>query len=221
MTQFADRQGDVLSHADIMRRVADERDPSRRLIVEPFFGALREDKTAAASLDFHLGNRFTIFQRRRGVVHDPAEEADGTTDSARGIAVEEYFVPFGDQFVLHPGHLVLGTTLEWFRFPLDLMAYVAGRSIHGRRGLLIATATAVHPGSAGTITLELSNTGEIAVALRPGIKIGQLSFHSVQAVDPQAKRTRFVATLRPVLGHYTKSMSESFLLGLKEQESGG
>jgi dCTP deaminase len=130
------------------------------------------------------------------------------------VATEEFFVSFGDHFVLHPGHLVLGSTLEWFRFPLDVMAYVIGRSIWGRRGLLVATATAVHPGSAGTIALELSNTGEIAVALKPGVRIGQLFFHRVEGQIEEGARTSFAGSLHPDLGHYIASESEKFLLGL-------
>jgi dCTP deaminase len=196
----------------------------KRLIVEPNFQNFHVENSrpsAAASIDFHLGNRFTVFRRRRGVLHHPLNNK--TTNNREGekkkvemsdVSTEEFFVSFGDYFVLHPGHLVLGTTLEWFRLPMDLMAYVVGRSIWGRRGLLIATATAVQPGSAGTITLELSNTGEIAVELQPGLRIGQLFFHNVEGCDQDSKRTQFSGALRPILGNYTKSKSENFLTGL-------
>ena len=180
-----------------------------RFIVEPQFDLPGRKPSAAASIDFHLGNRFSVLRRRHDVQHDPlalAAEADAAT--------EEFFVSFGDHFVLHPGHLVLGTTLEWFRFPLDIVAYVVGRSIWGRRGLSIATATAVQPGSAGTITLELSNTGEIAVALKPGVRIGQLFCHLVEPAPEEASRTSFSGALRPILGRYSTSESEQFLLKL-------
>ncbi len=200
----------AMNRRAIRERMEEESRWERRLIVEPYFGFLNQRSSASASIDFHLGNRFTVFRRRRDVLHDPqAHEAD--------VLTEEFFVSLGDRFVLHPGHIVLGTTLEWFRFPLDLMAYVVGRSIWGRRGLMIATATAVQPGSAGTITLELSNTGEIAVALKPGVRIGQLFFHEVEAADEGSIRTRFSGALKPVLGNYIDSPSEAFLLGLSPQ----
>jgi dCTP deaminase len=36
---------------------------------------------------------------------------------------KEYFVPFGDKFVLHPGKFVLGITLEWIGLPTTLSGY--------------------------------------------------------------------------------------------------
>jgi dCTP deaminase len=179
---------------------------SQRIVVDPQFEIPVEVSTASASIDIHLGNRFNILHRRRDIEHDPlAPEAD--------VATEEFFVSFGDKFPLHPGHLVLGTTLEWFRFPLDLMADVVGRSIWGRRGLLIASATAIQPGSAGTITLELSNLGEIPVSLTPGVSIGQLFFHMVEPpLRSDSKLTSFSGFLRPTLGHYKESEIEKFLL---------
>ncbi len=196
-----------ISREVLSRRMSSDTPWRQRFVIEPQFNASTSSPTAAASIDFHLGNRFTVLRRRRDVQHDPlAPEAD--------VATEEFFVSFRDQFVLHPGHLVLGTTLEWFHFPLDMMAYVVGRSIWGRRGLLIATATAVQPGSTGTITLELSNTGEISVALKPGVRIGQLFCHLVEPADEEASRTSFSGALRPILGSYKKSDSEKFLLGL-------
>jgi hypothetical protein len=87
---------------------------TERLVIEPNFGIASDKLSTAASVDFHLGSRFTVLYRRRDVVHDPLEGH---------VATEEYFVPHGDSFVLLPGQLVLGTTLEWFCFPLDLMAF--------------------------------------------------------------------------------------------------
>src|SRR6185295_20156844 len=109
------------------------------------------------------------------------------------------------------------TTLEWFRFPYDLMAYVVGRSIWGRRGLLIVTASAVHPGSSGTITLELCNMGDVAVVLRPGVAVGQLFFHKVgdeskKARHRESRRSTFSGSTRPILGEYIPSTVERFLL---------
>src|ERR1017187_4399950 len=148
-----------------------ERDLDSSLVIEPFFSNLKTARETA-SLDFHLGNRFTFLEARRKSQHSPLNKE---TD----VASREIFLPMGHQFSLHPGQVLLGTTLEWFRFPMDLMAYVIGRSSWGRRYLLIVTASAVHPGSSGIITLELANLSRYAITLMPGIKIGQLFFHRV------------------------------------------
>jgi dCTP deaminase len=184
-----------------------------RLVVEPWL----EDDTAgppdytAASLDFHLGSRFTV-QRggRRAIQHLPV-----TAESRDVIPPTELFIPIGQEFTLHPGQIVLGTTLEWFRFPSDLMAYVIGRSIWGRRGLLIVTAQAIHPGSSGTITLELSNLGDIGLPFPPGVSIGQLIFHKINVPMPVPTPIRdspYTATVRPILGEYKHTNQEKFLL---------
>ncbi len=140
----------ALSRAEVLSRTKD-RSWAKRLVVEPNFTCSNDAPTTAASLDFHLGNRFKVFRRRRNVMHNPLSHEItrlGTTHNDESlpmpdaeISTREFFVPFGEHFVVHPGHVVLGTTLEWFRLPVDMMAYVVGRSIWGRRGLLVATAT--------------------------------------------------------------------------------
>jgi dCTP deaminase len=180
-----------------------------RLIIDPFLPTARAAR--GASLDFHLGTRFSVPRRRRAVKHDPlATNLDGD------IASAEFFVPLGDQVVLHPGQLVLGTTLEWYCFPDNVVAVAEGRSIWGRRGVLVATATAVQPGSTGTITLELSNVGEIAIVLQPGAAIGQLFFHAITRPDAlgqdrQHRLSTFSAESRPVHGVYSASEVERYL----------
>jgi len=51
-------------------------------------------------------------------------------------------------------------------------------------GLVIATATAVHPGFCGTITLELVNVGEVPLVLYPGLCVAQMVlFEAKEATD--------------------------------------
>ncbi len=87
---------------------------------------------------------------------------------------------------MHPGQLVLGSTLEYVQLPRDLMAYVIGKSSWGRMGLVIATATKVDPGFKGCITLEIVNEGEIPLVLYPGLPIAQLVLHAVVDGDAYA-----------------------------------
>lgn len=194
-----------LSKADLEGRMNEEV-AGRRLSVEPRFPDYTTNKAAPASLDFHLGNRFVFLRRGRSTFNDPV--ADTIAPEATGT---EVFIPFGKVLHLHPGQLVLGTTLEWYRFPRDLMAYVVGRSIWGRRGLLVVTASAVQPGTSGTITLELTNVGEVAVVVKPGVAVGQLFFHEV-AAERRRGRPPFSVTHRPIFGQYRPSPVEELLL---------
>ncbi len=105
-------------------------------------------------------------------------------DQASGATLTRtHYVPFGKPFVLHPMTFVLAATLEWIRLPKSLAAYVVGKSSWGRCGLIIATATGVHPGFFGCITLELSNVGEIPIEVKPGYPICQLFVHTLEG-DP-------------------------------------
>ncbi|MGX9390543.1 dCTP deaminase domain-containing protein [Nitrobacteraceae bacterium UC4449_H16] len=47
----------------------------------------------------------------------------------------------------------------------------------GRLGMIVATAVGIHPGFAGSLTLELRNLGGAPITLYPGQTIAQLFFH--------------------------------------------
>ncbi|MEF8915929.1 dCTP deaminase, partial [Natronomonas sp.] len=91
--------------------------------------------------------------------------------------VDETYVEEGEDFILHPGDFVLGTTKERVEIPDDLIAHVEGRSSLGRLAVVVhATAGLCDPGYEGQITLELSNLGTAPVALTPEMRISQLTF---------------------------------------------
>ena len=154
----------ILSDRDILRRLE-----SGDLAVEPL-----EDldlQIQPASVDLRLGSEFLEFQRTNiSCIHPDAERE-----------VEEYItetvVEEGEDFILHPGDFVLGTTKERVEVPADLIAHVQGRSSMGRLAVVIhATAGIIDPGYRGQITLELSNLGTAPVALTPGMRISQVIF---------------------------------------------
>ena len=94
----------------------------------------------------------------------------------------------------------MGVTLEWIRLPNNLAGYVTARSSWGRRGLIIATATGVHPGFTGCLTLELSNVGEIPIAILPGMTVCQLFLHRVDTQSDTVDHSRLIGKRRPSLG---------------------
>jgi dCTP deaminase len=152
----------ILSDADILRRL-EEGD----LVVDPLDDL--DLQIQPASIDLRLGREFLEFQRTNiSCIHPNSEqEIDDYIDET---VVEE-----GEEFILHPGDFVLGTTHERVEIPSDLLAHVQGRSSLGRLAIVIhATAGVVDPGYKGQITLELSNLGTAPVALTPGMRISQL-----------------------------------------------
>jgi len=154
----------ILSDVDILRRLE-----AGELVVEPLDDP--DLQVQPASVDLRLGREFLEFQRTNiSCIHPDSEQE-----------VEEYvtetYVEEGDDFILHPGDFVLGTTHERVEIPPDLIAHVEGRSSLGRLAVVVhATAGLCDPGYRGQITLELSNLGTAPVALTPGMRISQLTF---------------------------------------------
>ena len=163
--------------------------------------------SGSASIDLRLGTWFMTLRQAR-MTHLAAgtkRRREGKRRRASRITeaklTKTHYVPFGKDFFVHTGSFVLAATLEWIRLPTDVAGYVIGRSTWGRRGLIIATATGVHPGFIGCLTLELRNVGEIPIAIRPGMRICQLFLHSVQSAGRGfVDQSAFNALRKPTLG---------------------
>lgn len=143
-----------------------------RLIVTPLFS---KDQIGEASIDIRIGNMFIVTRKGNLLGMDVARDM---LEERRSQS--RHYVNFHEQFFLHPNELVLAGTLEFFRLPNSVAAVVTSRSSWGRAGLVIATATAVHPGFKGTLTLELVNVGEVPLVLYPGISVAQIVFSACE-----------------------------------------
>ncbi len=183
-----------------------EKDP---LVISPHSDIKTIRKSGSASIDLRLGTWFVNLKKakiEKIEIGQSEHEAQiekikiGQSEHEAQLA-ETHYVPFGNEYLLHPRSFVLGTTLEWLRLPKDLSAYVIGKSSWGRRGLIIATATGVHPGFPGCLTLELTNVGEIPIEIQPGIKICQIFFHKVcKPVSKHIDQSQFIGSRKPKLG---------------------
>jgi len=166
---------------------------SDRLAVIPCL----EGSIQGASLDVHLGNWFAVARRTHLRCVDPGRKED--VERFMRVGREEFFVQAGKTFLIHPGDLVLGTTLEFISLPADMMAFVEGKSGLGRLGLIVATATQVAPGFRGVITLELVNSGTVPLELKPGMPIAQLVFQRLPAAARSLYRGAFQGQIKPVI----------------------
>jgi dCTP deaminase len=164
----------VLTKDKIWDQIKKDSDP---LVITPL---LEEKQVGASSVDIRIGHQFIILQRPAVTHVDPTK----VTHQEKSIYQTQHRirVSLNQEFVIHPGQLVLGSTLEYIAVPKDLAATVEGRSSWGRLGLIIATACSVSPGFKGCITLELLNQGEVPLVLYPGIRIAQLIFHRTEGV---------------------------------------
>lgn len=153
------------------------------------------ESSGSASVDLRLGSWFVTLRQARMSHLSTIDRV-----SASQIT-KSHYVPFGKEYLLHPRNFVLGVTLEWTRIPKNLAGYVTAKSSWGRRGLVIATATGVHPGFTGCLTLELTNLGEIPIALQPGMPICQLFLHNVDSGEPNlVDSSRFMGRRKPTVG---------------------
>lgn len=129
---------------------------------------LETNQIRPASVDIRLGNTFSIVE-----------------DSPSGILTLDREITYkticADTYLLLPGQFVLATTMEYFRLPQNLTAFVEGRSSLGRLGLFIQNAGWVDPGFEGEITLELYNANRCAIQLSSGRRVGQLVFAQMDA----------------------------------------
>jgi dCTP deaminase len=150
----------VLSDGSILRLVE-----AGRIVIEPWDASLVQP----ASVDLRLGNSFRVFHNHRVTAIDLRDPPTNLT--------EQVVVDDDEPFVIHPGEFVLGRTLEHVEIPDDIVARIEGKSSLGRLGLIVhATAGFCDPGFRGTLTLELANLTRVPIMLRPGAKIAQLSF---------------------------------------------
>lgn len=173
----------VLTGEEIIRRVKTPISDPKHLDITPF----DEDLVQDASLDVRLGNHLAVARKTRLTRIRIGDEGD--QEVLRTVGMERFYVPHGKLFVIHPGSLVLGTTLEFIALPTDVMAYVEGRSSIGRLGLVVATATQVAPGFHGVIVLELANSGTVPLEVQPGLSVAQLVFHPTDAsIQPYSGR---------------------------------
>ncbi|WXG40688.1 MAG: dCTP deaminase [Candidatus Freyarchaeum deiterrae] len=167
----------VLSTKSITERLFHE-DPLKRLVITPIIR--HETQIAHGSIDLRLGTEFIITKRTKYHLLDPLQE---DVESQIEQYQDKIYIGYKGKLILQPHQFVLGSTLEYIRLPNDLLGYVIGRSSWGRVGLIIATATMVGPGFAGSLTLELVNLGEADLALYPGTRIAQLVLHTLDQED--------------------------------------
>jgi dCTP deaminase len=165
----------ILNGTDLKSRI-NEVDYQKKLIVTPL---LNESQIGPASIDVRLGSSIVI-PRKTYVEKQDVTDRNVISQVENRLYDRTSLRPQA-KFMLHPNQLILGVTFEYLSLPFDLFAVIMSRSSWGRLGLVVATAAAVQPGYHGCLTLELVNLSESPIALYPGLTVGQLVFHTVEA----------------------------------------
>jgi dCTP deaminase len=152
------------------------------IIVSPMLNY--EEQVDNGTINIRLSNKFIVMKKTSEPLLDPREMKKDKIKRYQSIIK----LSFGEPFILHPKEFVLASTMEFICLPSDKCAYVLSRSRFGRFGLIIATATYVHPNWKGCLTLELVNFGDVPIKLECGAPIGQLVIHdATQTVQKPQK----------------------------------
>lgn len=139
---------------------------------------LEENQIQPASVDIRLGDTYSVIE-------------DTSSGIVRLDDPIQYKSICAGTYLLLPGQFVLATTMEYFRLPDNMTAFVEGRSSIGRLGLFIQNAGWVDPGFEGEITLELYNANRCAIELQSGRRIGQLVFAKLDRIAEQPYRGKY------------------------------
>lgn len=191
----------MLSADEIARALTLNMAEPCRLSITPIPDIEEIRSRGGTSIDLRLGRWFRSFKQSQNSSVPLSTKSRGSKAlvEIEVSRTKQHFVPFGDQFVLHPGRFVLGVTLEWLRLPKNLSGYVTGKSALGRHGLVIETAAGIHPLFSGCLTLELANVGEVPIEISPGMRICQIFLHQVTPAKKKSKNGEMAGQRKPSL----------------------
>jgi dCTP deaminase len=159
----------ILSDTDIKKAIA-----AGRIKIDPLPDFATQ--LGPCAVDFRLGNTFRVFESSKHSVIDPRDK------KIQDEITHEVVITDGRPFIVHPGDLVLASTLEHLEISNDLIGRLEGRSSLGRIGIVVhSTAARFDPGWVGNPVLELGNLGRIPVALYPGMRICAFTFEQLSS----------------------------------------
>lgn len=162
----------------------------------------------SCSIDFRLGDTFMVFEHSRFSYIDPRQP------QSIGSAMRTLVVPEGEAFIMQAGDFALASTMESLELPDDLLGRLEGRSSIARLGITVhSTAAVFEPGWVGTATMELSNSGRMAVALYPGMRICSFTFEQLTspALVPYRKKqgNKYAGQIEPRASGLSEEMGRN------------
>lgn len=107
-----------------------------------------------------------------------------------GLSSAGYDVRVKQGFVLRPGKFRLASTVEYFRLPDDLIAFLHDKSSLARQGIAVQN-TVFEPGWQGHATLEIANHGPRSVELYQGQPIAQVVFQTLDEPTESPYRGKY------------------------------
>jgi len=168
----------ILSDSDILRAIQDG-----EIVIKPY----DKECLGTNSYDVHLSKHLATYTNKR-------------LDAKRHNKIYHFEIS-EEGFVIEPGYIYLGSTIEYTESHTHV-PFLEGKSSVGRLGIDIhATAGKGDVGFCNHWTLELSSTQPVRIY--PGMPIGQLIYFSVkglvnQSYDKREKAKYTKLAQRPV-----------------------
>jgi len=114
--------------------------------------------------DMRISDEFKIFTNINTTIVDP-KSFDPRS-----------FVDFkGDVCIIPPNSFVLGSSVEYFRIPREVVVICLGKSTYARCGMVV-NVTPLEPEWEGHVTIEISNTTPLPAKIYANEGIAQLLF---------------------------------------------
>lgn len=110
----------------------------------------------------------------------------------RSSAGDPIILTDGDYGTMKFGRFVLGSAIEEFQMPGNLVGIVHDKSTWARKGLSVFN-TVIEPGWKGFLTLELVYNGREPLIIPAGVGIAQVLFHQVAEIRYYAGKYQYQA----------------------------
>ena len=120
--------------------------------------------TSSYGYDVRCSNEFKVFTNIHSTTVDP-----------KNFDEKSFIDVVGDECVIPPNSFALGTTIEVFKIPRDVMCIVVGKSTYARTGIIV-NVTPIESEFFGTVTLEFSNTTPLPAKIYANEGVAQFLF---------------------------------------------
>ncbi|MER3570382.1 MAG: dCTP deaminase [Patescibacteria group bacterium] len=142
----------VLTREEILKLIKEE-----KLFIEPF----NEEVIRENGLDLRIGYEYAFYSFENKIV-----DLTEIENSANLFSIVE---AKDGKIVIKPNSFVLLSTIEYIKFPNNVIGFCNLRSTLARYGLSVPP-TIIDAGFEGNITIELINTSNNYVVLKPGLR---------------------------------------------------
>jgi dCTP deaminase len=127
--------------------------------------------------------------RQRGIF-TPFCERSKVFGMSYGLSPCGYDIRIEQGFKLFPGEFKLGSTVEHFIMPADLVGIVHDKSTWARLGIAVQN-TVIEPGWRGQLVVELTNHSDLVREIMAGSPIAQVVLHKLDEETEQPYRGKY------------------------------